>query len=167
VRVVDHDGAAVPDGEVGVLEITGETAAREYWRAREKSVETFPAPHTVRSGDLFSRDADGFFHYQGRADDLLKVSGIWVAPTEIENCLLAHPSVTECAVVAYEENGLTRPRAFVVAGSSVSARELQDFVRSRLSPYKYPRDIRFVGALPYTSSGKLNRRALRESIVEH
>ena len=79
---------------------------------------------------------------------------------KIENCLLAHPAVTECAVVGYEVEGLTLPRAFVVAGAPVSARELQDFVRSRLAPHKYPRDVRFVDALPYTSSGKLDRRAL-------
>ncbi|HEX6472708.1 MAG TPA: benzoate-CoA ligase family protein [Streptosporangiaceae bacterium] len=165
VRVVDRDGTPVPDGEVGVLEVTGETAALEYWRAPDRSAETFPAPHTVRSGDLFSRDADGFFHYRGRVDDLLKVSGVWVAPTEIENCLLAHPSVTECAVVGYEVDGLTLPRAFVVAGAPVSGRELQDFVRSRLAPHKYPRDVRFVDALPYTSSGKLDRRALRAPLA--
>jgi benzoate-CoA ligase family protein len=165
VRVVDRDGTPVPDGEVGVLEVIGETAALEYWRAPGRSAEAFPAPHTVRSGDLFSRDADGFFHYRGRVDDLLKVSGVWVAPTEIENCLLAHPSVTECAVVGYEVDGLTLPRAFVVAGAPVSARELQDFVRSRLAPHKYPRDVRFVDTLPYTSSGKLDRRALRAPLV--
>jgi benzoate-CoA ligase family protein len=160
-RVVDLDGAPVRDGEVGRLEITGETVALEYFGAPAKTAETFPAPHTVVSGDLVTRDTDGFFYYQGRADDLLKVGGVWVAPAEIENCLMAHPSVVECAVVGYTSDGLVRPRAFVVAGSTVTAGELQDFVRSRLAPHKYPRDVRFVGSLPKTASGKLDRRALK------
>ncbi|CAM4165581.1 benzoate-CoA ligase family protein [Kibdelosporangium persicum] len=160
-RVVDLDGEPVPDGEAGRLEITGETVAVEYWQAPEKSAETFPRPHTVRSGDLVTRDQDGFFYYQGRVDDLLKVGGVWVAPAEIENCLLSHDAVVECAVVGYQEDGLTRPRAFVVASSSVTAEELRDFVRSRLAPHKYPRDVRFVSALPKTASGKLDRRALK------
>ncbi|SMD18700.1 benzoate-CoA ligase family protein [Kibdelosporangium aridum] len=160
-QVVDLDGVPVPDGEVGRLEITGETVALEYWQAPEKSAETFPRAHTVRSGDLVTRDADGFFYYQGRADDLLKVGGVWVAPAEIENCLLSHEAVLECAVVGYQEDGLTRPRAFVVVSSEVSGTELQDFVRARLAPHKYPRDVRFVSALPKTASGKLDRRALK------
>jgi benzoate-CoA ligase family protein len=160
-QVVDLDGAPVPDGEVGRLEITGETVALEYWQAPEKSAETFPRPHTVRSGDLVTRDADGFFYYQGRADDLLKVGGVWVAPAEIENCLMAHPAVVECAVVGYQEDGLTRPRAFVVTESALTATEVQDFVRSKLAPHKYPRDVRFVESLPKTASGKLDRRALK------
>jgi acyl-coenzyme A synthetase/AMP-(fatty) acid ligase len=160
-QVVDLDGVPVPDGEVGRLEITGETVALSYFQAPAKSAETFPAPHTVRSGDLVTRDADGFFYYQGRADDLLKVGGVWVAPAEIENCLIAHPAVVECAVVGYTEDGLTKPRAFVVISGSVGVVELQDFVRSRLAPHKYPRDVRFVSSLPKTASGKLDRRALK------
>nr|WP_157527917.1 benzoate-CoA ligase family protein [Kibdelosporangium sp. MJ126-NF4]CEL16644.1 Benzoate-CoA ligase [Kibdelosporangium sp. MJ126-NF4]CTQ89004.1 Benzoate-CoA ligase (EC 6.2.1.25) [Kibdelosporangium sp. MJ126-NF4] len=160
-RVVDLDGEPVPDGEPGRLEVTGETVALEYWQAPEKSAETFPRPHTVLSGDLVTRDADGFFHYQGRVDDLLKVGGVWVAPAEIENCLLAHEAVVECAVVGYQENGLTRPRAFVVTAAEITATQLQDFVRSRLAPHKYPRDVRFVSVLPKTASGKLDRRALK------
>ncbi|MCT9933200.1 benzoate-CoA ligase family protein [Planotetraspora sp. A-T 1434] len=162
VRVVDEHGASVPDGEVGLLEITGETAALEYWQSPEKSARTFVAEHTVRSGDLFSRDADGFFYYKGRADDLLRVGGRWVAPAEVENCLIGHPAVVECAVVGYEVDGLTLPRAFVVTRDDVSAEELQSFVRARLAPHKYPRDIRFVDKLPETASGKLNRRALQD-----
>ncbi|MEU7991469.1 benzoate-CoA ligase family protein [Streptosporangium canum] len=161
-RVVDRDGAAVPDGEVGVLEVTGEAVALEYWQEPEKSAETFTAEHTVRSGDLVTRDAEGFFYYRGRADDLLKVGGIWVAPAEIENCLMAHPSVVECALVGYQVAGLTRPRAYVVSDGEVTAAELQSFVRSRLAPQKYPRDVQFVDRLPHTASGKLDRRALEE-----
>ncbi|MCW2877858.1 MAG: benzoate-CoA ligase family [Sphaerisporangium sp.] len=163
VRVVGDDGKTVPDGEVGVLEVTGESVALEYWKSPEKSAETFPAEHMVRSGDLFTRDAEGFFYYKGRADDLLKVSGRWIAPAEIENCLLTHPAVLECAVVGYQVDGLTRPRAFVVAATEVTASELQDHVRANLAPHKYPRDVRFVDKLPETASGKLNRRALREA----
>ena len=161
-RVVGEDGTALPDGEVGVLEITGDTVALEYHDAPEKSAATFVGERTVRSGDLFVRDAEGWFYYRGRADDLLKVGGVWVAPSEIEHCLLTHPDVLECAVVGYTEQGLVRPRAYVVLrdGASVSAAELQQLARSQLSPHKYPRDIRFVAALPRTANGKLDRRAL-------
>ncbi|GAB3465656.1 benzoate-CoA ligase family protein [Actinophytocola sediminis] len=161
VRVVDPHGAPLPDGETGVLEVTGGTVALEYWRAPEKSAVTFPAKHTVRTSDLFRRDADGYFYYQGRADDLLKVGGVWVAPTEIEKCLLTHPAVAACAVVGYQHDGLTRTRAFVVADGEVSATDLQDFVRTTLAPYKYPRDVRFVDRLPETPSGKVDRQSLR------
>ncbi|MCG5216065.1 benzoate-CoA ligase family protein [Streptosporangium sp. KLBMP 9127] len=162
VRVVDEAGESLPAGEVGLLEITGETAALEYWRSPEKSARTFVAEHTVRSGDLFARDAEGFFHYKGRVDDLLRVGGRWVAPAEIENCLLGHPAVVECAVVGYEVDGLALPRAFVVARGEVTGQELRDFVRARLAPHKYPRDVRFVDTLPETASGKVNRRALQD-----
>ena len=117
----------------------------------------------MRTGDLFERDGDGSYWYRGRADDLLKVGGIWVAPLEVENCLLAHPAVAECAIVGYEERGLTLPRAYVVLRAPAEAEELAAFVRSELSPHKYPRDIRFVDELPKTASGKLDRRALREA----
>ena len=162
-RVVDEDGSELPDGETGRLWIEGDTTALMYWGAREKSVETFSGD-VVMSGDLFARDGDGFFGYRGRADDLLKVSGIWVAPQEIEQCLAAHADVAECAVVGYEEHGLQKPRAFVVLrdGATVDANALQAHVKATLSPHKYPRDVRFVDELPRTGSGKVDRRALRE-----
>ncbi|MGW5051312.1 benzoate-CoA ligase family protein [Actinokineospora sp. NPDC004072] len=160
--VVDDDGNPLPDGEVGLLQVRGEPVAIGYWRAPEKTAATFPAPHTLRSSDLFSRDAEGYFYYRGRADDLLKVSGIYIAPTEIEDCLATHPAVVACAVVGYTtEDGLTSTRAFVVAGEPVTADELRSYVRSRLSPHKYPRDFRFVDALPETPSGKVDRKVLR------
>ncbi|UUV29031.1 benzoate-CoA ligase family protein [Amycolatopsis roodepoortensis] len=162
-RVVDDGGKALPDGEVGVLEVSGEPVALGYYRSPEKSAATFPAEHTVRSGDLFTRDEDGYFHYRGRADDLLKVGGVWVAPVEIENCLATHPAVEACAVVGYEDGGLTRSRAYVVVSDPVEAAELQRYVRERLAPYKYPRDIRFVDALPETPSGKVDRGRLRDA----
>jgi acyl-coenzyme A synthetase/AMP-(fatty) acid ligase len=111
------------------------------------------------------RDADGFFHYRGRADDLLKVGGIWVAPQEIELCLAAHPDVAECAVVGYhDDDGLEKPRAFVVLrdGATADGPALQAHVKTTLSPHKYPRDVRFLAELPRTGSGKVDRRALRE-----
>jgi acyl-coenzyme A synthetase/AMP-(fatty) acid ligase len=114
----------------------------------------------VRTGDLFERDDDGFFWYRGRVDDLIKVGGIWVAPAEIEHCLVAHPDVVECAVVGVAQNGLTVPRAYVVARQPVEEEALQAFVRERLSPHKYPREVRFVEGLPKTPSGKLDRKAL-------
>jgi benzoate-CoA ligase family protein len=162
-QVVDEDGRELPEGETGRLRVEGDTAALMYWQAREKSLETFSGD-TVMSGDLFARDADGFFRYRGRADDLLKVGGIWVAPQEIEQCLAAHPDVADCAVVGYEEDGLQKPRAFVVvrAGAAADAERLQQHVKTTLSPHKYPRDVRFVAELPRTGSGKIDRRALRE-----
>ena len=162
-RVVSEDGTPLPDGSVGLLEVTGDTVALEYFEAPSKTAETFVGERTVRSGDLFVRDPDGFFSYRGRADDLLKVGGVWVAPSEIEHCLLAHPAVVECAVVGYSVEGLVRPRAYVVlrTGASATAAELQQLARSQLSPHKYPREVRFVDALPRTANGKLDRRALR------
>ena len=162
-RVVDREGRDCADGEPGELWISGESTALMYWNDHEKSKLTF-AGDLVRTGDLFARDAHGYFWYQGRADDLLKVGGIWVAPLEIENVLLAHPAVAECAIVGYTEKGLTLPRAWVVARTDVEGKELQDFVRANLSPHKYPRDVRFVDSLPKTASGKVDRRALREDV---
>jgi benzoate-CoA ligase family protein len=164
-RIVDDAGEPVPDGEVGRLEITGATVALEYWRASEKSARTFDGD-TVRSEDLFVRDPDGYFSYRGRADDLLKVGGVWVAPSEIEHRLVGHPEVVECAVVGHAEAGLVRPRAYVVpradtGESAALAEALREFVRAELAPYKVPRDVRFVTALPKTANGKLDRRALR------
>jgi benzoate-CoA ligase family protein len=171
-RVLTDDGGEAPDGEIGTLEISGDTVALEYWEAPEKSARTFPhsvpgylgRARTVRSGDLFSRDADGFFQYRGRADDLLKVSGVWVAPSEIEHCLMGHPDVVECAVAGYAEDGLTKPRAYVVLrpGATVTADALVEYTRERLAPHKRPRDLRLVDQLPRTANGKLDRRALRE-----
>ncbi|HEY0807609.1 MAG TPA: benzoate-CoA ligase family protein, partial [Pseudonocardiaceae bacterium] len=136
-QVTDADRNPLPDGEIGNLEITGPTTALEYYGEPERSAQTYFGD-TVRSADLFSRDADGFFHYRGRADDLLKVGGVWVAPSEIEHCLIEHPDVLECAVVGYQADGLTLPRAYVVARTDVPTAELQQWVKTRLSPHKYP-----------------------------
>jgi benzoate-CoA ligase family protein len=165
-RVVDEAGDPVLDGEVGTLEVTGETVALEYWDAPERTARTF-AGDTLRTEDLFVRDEDGFFYYRGRADDLLKVGGIWVAPSEVEHCLIGHSDVVECAVIGHESDGLIRPRAYVVPRAGVTASAdlgtaLQEFVRSLLAPFKVPRDVFFVDELPKTANGKLDRRALRE-----
>ncbi|SFP29050.1 benzoate-CoA ligase family [Amycolatopsis arida] len=164
-RVVDESGTEVPNGEIGVLEVTGPTVARGYHGAPEKSAATFRGD-TLRTGDLFSRDTDGHFAHHGRADDLLKVGGVFVAPSEIEHCLVGHPDVLECAVVGVREAGLVRPWAYVVRrpGSTVDADELEAHVRERLAGHKRPRRFRFVDALPRTANGKLDRRALRERV---
>jgi benzoate-CoA ligase family protein len=147
-------------GENGELLVTGDTAALLYWGDEEKTERTFSGD-TVRTGDLFERDDEGFFWYCGRADDLIKVGGMWVAPAEIEHCLVGHPDVVECAVVGAQRNGLTVPRAYVVARAPLEEQAVQDFVRERLSPHKYPREVRFVDDLPKTPSGKIDRKALR------
>jgi benzoate-CoA ligase family protein len=146
--------------ENGELSIEGDTAALLYWGEHEKTKQTF-AGDRVKTGDLFERDDDGYFWYRGRVDDLIKVGGIWVAPAEIEHCLVEHPEVVEAAVVGAQANGLTLARAFVVARGAVDERSLQDFVRERLSPHKVPREVRIVDDLPRTPSGKLDRKALR------
>lgn len=168
-RVVDDEGRTLPDGQIGTLEVTGATVALEYYGAPDKTARTFDGD-TLRSEDLFERDPDGFFTYRGRADDLLKVGGIWVAPSEIEHCLIGHEDVVECAVIGRaDEAGLVRPRAFVVPRPSGSAElegALREYVRSQLAPYKVPRDVVFVNELPKTANGKLDRRALRTADEE-
>jgi benzoate-CoA ligase family protein len=146
--------------ENGELSIEGDTAALLYWNEHEKSKNTFSGD-TVRTGDLFEHDEDGYFWYRGRADDLIKVGGIWVAPAEVEDCLLGHPDVIECAVVGRDQDGLTQACAFVVARRSADGAALQDFLRARLSPHKVPRQVTLVPELPKTPSGKIDRKALR------
>ncbi len=162
--VVDDDDQPVADGRIGRLWVRGESAALMYWGDEEASRRTF-APGLVMSGDLVERDRDGFFAYRGRADDLLKVGGIWVAPAEIERCLSGHPDVVECAVVAADRDGLTRGCAWIVAreGTSPTPESIQAFVRERLAPHKVPREVRLTGVMPRTGSGKIDRRALREA----
>ena len=165
-RVVDDAGAPVADKTIGHLLVKGPTTAPYYWNRLDRTRATMQG-EWLRTGDMFARDADGFFHYRGRADDLLKVGGIWVAPQEIEQCLAAHADVADCAVVGYDEDGLQKPRAFVVLreGATADAGALQAHVKATLSPHKYPRDVRFVDVLPRTGSGKVDRRVLREVAV--
>jgi benzoate-CoA ligase family protein len=165
IEVVDDERQPVPDGQIGHLWVHGETAALEYFGDAEASRETF-GDRLVMSGDLAERDADGFFLYRGRADDLLKVGGIYVAPAEIERCLATHPDVVECAVVAADRDGLTRSCAWVVvrAGAEATPESMQAFVRERLAPHKVPREVRLVDSLPRTGSGKIDRTALRDAV---
>ncbi|HEY8407447.1 MAG TPA: benzoate-CoA ligase family protein [Gaiellaceae bacterium] len=167
-RLLDADGEPVPEGEPGELWAGGESAGVLYWGDHVRSKRTFHGD-LVRTGDLFVRDRDGFFWYRGRADDLLKVGGIWVAPLEIENCLDRHPAVAECLVGGIEDEGLVVPCAWVVLrdgdGSDDLAAALQAYVRQELSPHKYPRVVRFVDDLPKTATGKLDRKALRAEVV--
>jgi len=163
LKLVDEHGEEVKQGELGELLIKGSTAANLYWNNRDKSRSTFIGEWT-RSGDKYSRDADGFYAYGGRTDDMLKVSGIWVSPAEVEAALVSHEAVLEAAVVGKEdEQKLVKPKAFVVLkpGKQASAEELQNYVKSKLAPYKYPRWIEFTAELPKTATGKIQRFKLR------
>jgi acyl-coenzyme A synthetase/AMP-(fatty) acid ligase len=142
-----------------------------YWNDRARSLAAFHGPWT-RTGDRYTRAADGTWTYGGRADDMLKVGGIWVSPFEVESALAAHPAVLEAAVVGAEDSdGLTKPKAFVVvrdvnavaAGTAALVAELQAFVKARLAPFKYPRWIDVVDELPKTATGKIQRFKLRAS----
>jgi benzoate-CoA ligase family protein len=157
--VGDHK-ARIVDGE---LWVSAASTALYYWNQRDKTKQTFEGDW-LRTGDRYRRDADGYFWYQGRTDDVFKASGQWVSPLEIESCLLSHPGVLECAVVgAADGDGLMKPKAFVVrtAAADVQAEELQALVKERLQPYKYPRWVTFVDELPKTASGKIQRFLLR------
>ena len=163
VKVADDAGAPVPDGDVGLLWVRGGSRAIGYWQQMEKTQAAFRGDWYV-SGDLVRRDADGYFTYCGRADDLLKVSGKWLAPQEVESCLLQHPLVKEVAVVGVVDgNGLTKPHAFVVAAERRAglAEELKAFARERLEAYKHPREVVFLEVLPRTHLGKVDRGKLR------
>lgn len=164
IELRGDDGRPVADGEVGDLYIRGPSAALMYWGNRDKSRETFQGGWT-KSGDKYSRDADGYYTYAGRSDDMLKVSGIYVSPFEVEATLMQHPAVLESAVIGKEDaEGLTKTKAFVVLkpGQQVDEAELKAFVKDRLAPYKYPRFIEFVEELPKTATGKIQRFRLRE-----
>jgi benzoate-CoA ligase family protein len=164
-RIVDEVGQDLRDGESGELWVSAASTALHYWNQRERTKRTFVG-EWLRTGDRYVRDADGYLWYQGRLDDVFKVSGQWVSPLEVESCLLQHPSVLECAVVAATDaDRLVKPKAFVVprAGASVDVAGLQAFVRERLQPHKYPRWVEVVDDLPKTASGKVQRFVLRES----
>ncbi|RST48453.1 benzoate-CoA ligase family protein [Variovorax sp. MHTC-1] len=164
IELRGEDGTPVPVGEVGDLYIKGPSTAVMYWGNPEKSADTFREGWT-KSGDKYSRDADGYYTYAGRSDDMLKVSGIYVSPFEVEATLMQHPAVLEAAVIGKEDaDGLTKTKAYVVrkAGQSVTDEELKAFVKERLAPYKYPRFIEFVDELPKTATGKIQRFRLRE-----
>jgi benzoate-CoA ligase len=165
VELRGDDGGPVADGETGDLYIHGPSSALMYWANRTKTRETFQGGWT-RSGDKYVRNADGSYTYAGRSDDMLKVSGIYVSPFEVEATLIQHPSVLEAAVIGVQDaDGLTKTKAFVVLkpGQSASEADLKAFVKDRLAPYKYPRFIDFVSDLPKTATGKIQRFRLREA----
>ena len=163
-KIVDGDEKEVGIGEMGTLKIKGDSAALCYWNAHEKSKETF-AGDWCTSGDQVHVDGDGYFWYHGRTDAMLKVGGVFVAPAEIENCLLQHAAVAECAVIGHDAgDGLVKPKAFIVArgeGTEMLAEEIKQFVKARLALYKYPRWIEFVDSLPKNDRGKIDRKLLR------
>ncbi len=165
-RLVDENGVEVADGDVGELYIRGSTAANGYWNQREKSRATFQGEWT-RTGDKYTRDADGRYTYCGRADDMFKVSGIWVSPFEVEGALASHPAVLEAAVVPHaDEEGLLKPKAFVVLKPGVSAdgleASLKDHVKASVGAWKYPRWVEVRESLPKTATGKIQRFKLRD-----
>jgi benzoate-CoA ligase len=165
-KIVGEDGAPLAAGAIGSLFVSGDSAAAGYWRQHEKTKATFQG-EWVNTGDKYFRDDDGYYHYCGRSDDMMKVSGMWVSPMEVENALLAHSSVLECAVVgAADRDGLTKPKAFVVLRSGVTAGpgtagEIEATAKSGLAPFKCPRWIEFVDGLPKTATGKIQRFRLR------
>jgi benzoate-CoA ligase len=164
IQLRGDDGGPVSDGEPGDLYIHGPSAAMMYWGNRAKTRETFQGGWT-KSGDKYVRNADGTYTYSGRSDDMLKVSGIYVSPFEVEATLVQHPAILEAAVIGKEDaEGLTKTKAFVVfkPGSSATEEELKAFVKDRLAPYKYPRFWEFVSELPKTATGKIQRFKLRE-----
>lgn len=166
-KIVDAEGRELPAGEMGTLRIKGGSAALCYWNAREKSRATF-AGDWCTTGDQFRVDEQGYYWYCGRTDEMLKVGGIFVSPTEIENCLLEHEAVRECAVIgASDEQKLIKPKAFIVlsedaARSAELERELKEFVKGRLAVYKYPRWIEFRDDLPKNDRGKIDRKMLKQ-----
>lgn len=166
LRVVDENNLDVADGEVGELIIKGPSAAEGYWNQREKSRTTFEGGW-CRSGDKYVRDTEGFYTCQGRTDDMFKVSGIWCSPFEVENALLSFPGILEAAVVAHDDgDGLQKPKAFIVLkpGQSADAAmipALQEHVKAKAGPWKYPRWVEVMDALPKTATGKIQRFKLR------
>ena len=166
-KIVDDEGNELTPGNTGNLWVSGDSCCAFYWNKHEKSKATFRGDWTV-TGDRYHLSEDGFFTYEGRADDMLKVSGQWVSPAEVEAALMEHPAVLEAAVVGpQDQDELVKPRAFVIlkngkAPSDALGEELKRFVKDRIAPYKYPRWIEFVAELPKTATGKIQRYKLRD-----
>ena len=166
-RLLDENGAAVATGEIGNLWISGDSTCSGYWNEHERTKDTIEG-RWIRTGDKYSVDADGYYWYAGRSDDMLKVGGQWVSPVEVENVLVAHDAVLECGVIGREnQDGLVKTMAFVVlrqgvAPSAELAKELQQHVRVQLAAYKRPQWVEFIEELPKTATGKIQRFKLRE-----
>ena len=169
-RILDEEGKEVPVGEVGMLMIKGDSIANGYWNKHEQTKKTFQGLW-INTHDKFSLDEDGYFWYAGRTDDMMKVGGQTVWPTDVEAILLGHPAVLESGVVGVPDaDGLIKPRAYVVlkdgfAGSDEIVKELQNHVKQNASPYKYPRTVVFVEDLPKTATGKIQRYKLRQQAM--
>ncbi|HLH62002.1 MAG TPA: benzoate-CoA ligase family protein [Ktedonobacteraceae bacterium] len=167
--IADEKGQPVPQGEIGNLLIKGDSTTAYYWNKHEKTKDVING-HWIHTGDKYYQDEEGYYWYCGRADDMLKVSGQWVSPVEVEAALIAHAAVLEAAVVGdLDPEGLVKPRAYVVLKqghepSEALADELKAFVKNRLAPFKYPRWIEFVPELPKTATGKIQRFKLRDSV---
>jgi benzoate-CoA ligase family protein len=165
-KVVDDDGRELPIGEVGSLMVKGDATAPYYWNKHEQTKRMMQG-EWLKTGDTYYRDAEGYYWYCGRSDDMMKVGGLWVSPIEIENTLMEHPAVLESGVVAEEDaDGLLKPKAYILLKSEYKASdelkvELQSHVKSKLQPYKYPRWVEFVDDLPKTVTGKIQRFRLR------
>ncbi len=168
--ITDEHGHAVQQGEIGNLLIRGDSIAAQYWNKHEKTKDTMNG-HWIHTGDKYYQDADDYFWYAGRSDDMLKVSGQWVSPVEVEAALIAHPAVLESAVVgAMDADDLLKPKAYVVLNAGYEpddalADELKLFIKTRLAPFKYPRWVEFVAELPKTATGKIQRFKLRDEAV--
>ncbi len=168
--ILNERGGRVPDGEAGELVVRGPSAADGYWNQRDKTRRTFRGEWT-HTGDTYIRDAEGYYRFCGRTDEMLKVSGIWVSPFEVEEALVSHPAVLESAVVgAQDHDGLTKPKAFVVLQDVAKQQDaetvkelLKTHVKERIGVWKYPRWIEFVDGLPKTATGKIQRFRLRVS----
>ncbi|TMC02745.1 MAG: benzoate-CoA ligase family protein, partial [Chloroflexi bacterium] len=169
LKILDPDGKPVPVGEAGDLYVKGDSALALYWAQHEKSKRSILGDWFF-SGDRYRVDEDGYYWYEGRSDDMIKVSGLWVSPIEIESVLLEHKAVAESAVVGISVDGFTRIKAFVIArqdavtGDALVA-ELQEHCKSRLQRFQYPHMIEFVPELPKTVTGKIQRYKLREQSV--
>lgn len=166
VKIVNEELQELPRGEVGELMVKAESIASGYWNKHEMTLKTFMGGW-LRTGDLFHQDEEGYFWFKGRVDDVIQAGGIKVIPTEVEKVLLEHPAVVECAVVgAPDEHGIDKPKAFVILNpayqpSPEMAPELQQFVKTKIAPFNYPRWIEFVKELPKTATGKIQRFKLR------
>lgn len=166
-KICDEQGREVPRGDIGTLWVKGPTMALEYWHQREKSKNTFRGEWCV-SADQFQEDEDGYFYFCGRGDDMLKVGGKWLSPAEVENVLLQHPAVREAAVVGFKDaDGLDKPKAFVALHPSEKSspelgEALKQLVREALAPFKAPRQVVFIDALPRSDRGKVLKGQLRE-----
>ena len=166
VALRDKEGRDVGDNEEGILWVRGDSNTPLYWNRPDKSAETIREGGWIYTGDRFVRDSDGFHFFRGRADDLIKISGQWVYPLEVELCLADHPEIRECAVFAAElpDRRMTLKAVVVMnnraTDQSEATRRLQDYVKGKLLPYKYPREVIFIDELPKTGTGKIDRQAL-------